>query len=80
MFKTNRRITDTTCYNLQNHQVIKLPKNFHHLEVLSGTAWVTIAKQDLIVRSGQTVSLPISKDFAVISSLTKSPLVLAATT
>lgn len=77
MFERNSQFT---VIKLENNQVFRLPKAYRNVQVLSGTAWITIDKQDIILRSGEKVSLPLSKNFAVISVLSKIPLILEVLT
>ncbi|MGE5659253.1 MAG: hypothetical protein ACM37W_21880 [Actinomycetota bacterium] len=48
------------------------------MQVLSGTAWITIDQKDIILRSGEKAELPSTKHFAVISALSQVPLILEA--
>jgi len=61
---------------IENNQVFKLPKAYREVQVLSGTAWITVERKDIVLRSGEKVYLPSSKNFALISALTKVPLML----
>ncbi|MDF0556924.1 hypothetical protein [Kamptonema sp. UHCC 0994] len=77
MFERNSQFT---VIKLENNQVFRLPKAYRDVQVLSGTAWITVDKQDIILRTGDKVSLPSSNNFAVISVLTKVPLILEVLT
>lgn len=61
---------------LQKDEVMKLPKGYREVQVLSGTAWISIEKKDIILKSGEKVTLPSSKELAVISALSKGPALL----
>ena len=60
---------------LHYNQLLRLPQQLHELEVLSGCAWLTFAGQDIILGSQQVLSIPKSKYGAVISAISKEPLV-----
>jgi hypothetical protein len=59
------------------NEVYKLPQTHRQIQVLSGIAWITLDKQDIILHSPEKSSLPPSKNFAVISALNNMPLILA---
>ncbi|WP_293318268.1 hypothetical protein [Microcoleus sp. PH2017_15_JOR_U_A] len=59
------------------NEVYRLPQNHQEIQVLSGIAWITLDKQDIILHSPEKSSLPPSKNFAVISALNNMPLILA---
>ena len=77
MFQRNSQFA---AIKIENNQVLKLPKAYREVQVLSGTAWITVDGQDIILRSGEKVSLPSSNNFALISALTPLPLVLEVLT
>ena len=62
---------------LMKNEVYRLPQTHREIQVLSGIAWITLGKQDIILHSLEKVSLPPSKDFAVISALNNMPLIVA---
>ena len=62
---------------LMENEVYRLPQSHREIQVLSGMAWITLDKQDLILQSSEKASLPPSKNFAVISALNNMPLILA---
>jgi hypothetical protein len=62
---------------LMKDEVYKLPQTHREIQVLSGTAWITLDKQDIILNSSEKVSLPSSKNPVIISSLNNVPLILA---
>jgi hypothetical protein len=57
--------------------VYKLPQVVREIQVLSGIAWLTIDKQDIILQSAEKTLLSPSKNAAVISALNNMPLILA---
>ena len=62
---------------LMKNEVYRLPQTHREVQVLSGIAWITLDKQDIILESGEKTSLPPSKNWAVISALNNMPLILA---
>lgn len=61
---------------LDKNGLFRLPKNCHRVQVLSGTAWVTVAGKDIILTSQETALLPDSQGVSLISNLTNKPLLL----
>ncbi len=61
---------------LMKNEVYRLPQTHREVQVLSGIAWITVDKQDIILHSPEKISLPPSKNFAVISALNNMPLIL----
>jgi hypothetical protein len=62
---------------LMKNEVYRLPQNHQEVQVLSGIAWITIDTQDIILHGLEKISLPPSKNFAVISALSNMPLIIA---
>lgn len=62
---------------LTKNDVYKLPKTHREIQVLSGIAWISLDKQDIILHGPAKASLPPSKNFAVISALNNMPLIVA---
>ncbi|MEG3843242.1 hypothetical protein [Microcoleus sp. herbarium14] len=62
---------------LMKNEVYRLPQTHREIQVLSGIAWITLDKQDIILHSPEKASLPPTKNFAVISALNNMPLILA---
>lgn len=77
MLKHNSQLT---AIKLENNQVFKLPQAYREVQVLSGTAWITVDQQDIILRCGEKTAIPSSNNFAVISALTKNPLIFEVLT
>jgi mannose-6-phosphate isomerase class I len=70
-----------TAIKLENNQVFKLPQAYREVQVLSGTAWITIDQKDLILKCGEKAAIPATHhNFAVISGLTKNPLIFKVLT
>lgn len=61
---------------LMKNEVYRLPQTHREIQVLSGIAWITLEKQDIILHSPEKASLSRSKNFAVISALSNMPLIL----
>ncbi len=57
-------------------QVVKVPQRSCQVRVLAGTAWVTVAGQDLILRAGEWLLLPSGRPAALISALKQEPVTL----
>ena len=62
---------------VMKNEVYRLPQTHREVQVLSGIAWITLDKQDIILQSAEKASLPPSKNWAVISALNNMPLILA---
>jgi hypothetical protein len=62
---------------LMKNEVYRLPQTHREIQVLSGIAWITVDKQDIILQGPEKTSLPPSKNFAVISALNNMPLIMA---
>jgi hypothetical protein len=62
---------------LMKNEVYKLPQTYREIQVLSGIAWITLDKQDIILHGPEKASLPPSKNFALISALSNMPLIIA---
>ena len=62
---------------LMENEVYRLPQSHREIQVLSGMAWITLDKQDIILQSPEKASLPPSKNFALISPLNNMPLIMA---
>lgn len=62
---------------LMNKEAYKLPQTVRAIQVLSGIAWLTLHKQDIILQSSEKTLLSPSKNAAVISALKNMPLILA---
>ncbi|MCC3404489.1 MAG: hypothetical protein JGK17_02665 [Microcoleus sp. PH2017_10_PVI_O_A] len=62
---------------IMKNEVYKLPQTNREIQVLSGIAWITLDKQDIILHSPEKASLSPSKNFAVISALSNMPLIVA---
>ncbi len=61
---------------LEKGQVFQVPLAYQEIHVLSGTAWITVAREDIILTTGKKASLPSNHGFAVLSALGDVPLIL----
>ena len=61
---------------LDPNQVFRLPQSSHSVQVLSGTAWITIAGKDIILASNEAALLLPHQHIALISALNKQRLLL----
>jgi hypothetical protein len=61
-------------FTLEKGEVFRVPSVGQELHVLSGIAWVSVAGQDIIVRSGEKTLLDSNQHSAVISPLGNLPL------
>jgi hypothetical protein len=76
LFKGNTESKSPCRLTLENAEVVRVPQGCRELQVLSGTAWMTVDRQDIILLSGDKASLPSNKDFAIVSALGNAPLIL----
>ncbi|HLP89526.1 MAG TPA: hypothetical protein VK184_13160 [Nostocaceae cyanobacterium] len=75
MLVKQQNISSSRLFTLQHNQSLRLPQQLHELQILSGSAWLTIAGQDIILNSQQVLSIPKSKYGAVISAISEEPLI-----
>ena len=62
---------------LSGYRLMRLPRKDQSVEVLLGTAWITMDGEDFILQTGETLQLNSGGDFALVSSLQQKRLVLA---
>lgn len=62
---------------LSGYRLMRLPRKDQTVEVLMGTAWLTMDGEDYILQAGETLQLTPGGDFALVSSLQQKRLVLA---
>ncbi|MGB7711813.1 MAG: hypothetical protein WBL95_20145 [Microcoleus sp.] len=55
----------------------RLPQTHREIQVLSGIAWLTLDKRDIILHSSEKTLLPSSKNAVLVSALNNVPLILA---
>jgi hypothetical protein len=61
---------------LEKEQVFPIPSAYQELLILSGIAWLTVAGQDIILTTGEKVSLDSNQGLAILSTLGDKPLIL----
>lgn len=61
---------------VRHDEVFRLPVASRSIEVVAGTAWVTVNGRDIFLASGESLLLPARSDTALISALGRYPLVL----
>lgn len=62
---------------LSGYRLMRLPRKDQTVEVLMGTAWITMDGEDFILQTGDMLRLTPGGDFALVSSLQQKRLVLA---
>jgi hypothetical protein len=68
-----------TIHYLGRYRLLRLPRHQQTVEVLDGSAWVTMGGEDIILHAGDRLELKSGHDFALVSSVNKALLVLAET-
>lgn len=76
LFERNLKTLVPDRFTLEKGEAFRVPSGCRELHVLSGVAWITIAGEDIIVKSGEKTSLVSEREFAVLSPLGNVPLVL----
>jgi len=71
-------VTDMLRLVLYKGEVFRLPTTFKEIRILSGSAWLTINGNDIMLGQGQEIDLSSKKGFALISTLRDTPLILEA--
>lgn len=61
---------------LYKHEVYRLPEKCQGVRVLAGVAWLTLGGQDIFLRRGEKKFFTVHGDFALVSALGNTPLVL----
>ncbi|HEY9671068.1 MAG TPA: DUF2917 domain-containing protein, partial [Waterburya sp.] len=65
-----------TQLTLKKNEVIRVPLAAQKVQVLSGTAWITVAGEDILLQAGEKAALPSQRNFAVLSALGDVPLIV----
>lgn len=76
LLKGNLKPLTPAHFTLEQGEVFRMPTGYQELYVLSGTAWISVNGQDIILLSGDKVSLETNKGSALISALGESSLSL----
>jgi hypothetical protein len=61
---------------LYQNELYRIPANYQRLRVVSGTAFVTQAAHDFVLGPGYEATLQRNADFALVSPLRTSPVVV----
>ncbi len=61
---------------VRHNEVFRLPVAGRSIEVVAGTAWVTVNGRDIFLASREKLWLPSRRDAALISALGRNPLIL----
>lgn len=62
---------------LGRYRLLRLPRRKQTVEVLDGSAWVTMGGKDIILSAGDRLDLNAGRDFVLVSSVNKQLLILA---
>lgn len=76
LFKTNLKALVPYRLTLKTGDVFRVPSACREIHVLSGIAWITVAGKDIVLNSGEKISLESKNDLAILSVLGKEPLIL----
>ncbi len=76
MFSNQSKVAIHCRFLLYRDEVFRIPQAGHSVQVLSGIAWLTVAGEDIILTSNETVSLLPYQDVALVSALSDKPLIL----
>lgn len=61
-------------------ETYRVPRSCHAVHVQTGLAWLTHDGRDIVLGEGESVELDGKRDIAVVSSVSKVPLVLEVLT
>lgn len=61
---------------LRHDELFRLPPASRGVQVVAGSAWLTVAGEDIFLQCGQTFWLLSGKDSTLVSALGQSPLIL----
>jgi hypothetical protein len=75
-FKDNLKSLALLQFTLKKNQVFPIPSAYQELHILSGSAWLTVEGQDIILTTGEKVSLDSHQGLAILSTLGDKPLIL----
>jgi hypothetical protein len=75
-FQSNVKLLISAQFTLRNGDVFRVPYTSNEIHVLSGSAWLTIAGEDIILNAGEKIILPSKQDSALLSALGNEPLIL----
>lgn len=75
-FKDNLKSLAPMQFTLEKNHVFPIPSAYQELHILSGIAWLTVEGQDIILTTGEKVSLDSYQGLAILSTLSDKPLIL----
>lgn len=78
LLEDNPKATVRYRFTLNKGEVVQFPSACQQLQVLSGTVWITVNGDDIILSSGKKIAIPLHKDIVVISALGSVPLIVEA--
>jgi hypothetical protein len=61
---------------VRHNEVFRLPVASRRIEVVAGTAWITVNGRDIFLAAREKLLLPSRRDSALISALGRTPLIL----
>ncbi len=61
---------------LVNRETYRVSSKYQGLRVRSGRAWITLSGRDLVLKRGEEIALAVRDDFAVVSALGRTPVVI----
>lgn len=61
---------------LKKGQVFRIPSVCQEIHVISGSAWITLAEEDIILQVGEKAFFTFNKDSAILSALGNMPLIV----
>ena len=61
---------------LRHDELFRLPPTSRGVQVVAGSAWLTVAGEDIFLQCGQTLWLLSGKDSTLVSALGQAPLIL----
>lgn len=75
-FKDNLKSLAPLQFTLKKNHVFPIPSAYQELHILSGSAWLTVEGQDIILTTGEKVLLDSYQGLAILSTLGDKPLIL----
>lgn len=77
IFNSRFNKTVSPCrFTLLAGEIFRIPAMCQEVRVLSGSAWISVAQQDIILTSGEKALLTSNQGLAILSALGKTPLTL----
>lgn len=77
IFNSRFNKTVSPCkFTLLAGEIFRIPAICQEVRVLSGSAWISVEQQDIILNPGEKALLTSNKGLAILSALGKVPLTL----